>query len=132
MTALRRLVLRRPALAGFILAAALLMKVLIPAGFMPAPSGTIFIVQICSGYGAQTIAVPMPAKEDQGQGNHHGKDMPCAFSGLAAPSLAAADPILLVSAIAFIVIMTMRAAVVFTTAVPAFLRPPLRAPPATS
>lgn len=131
MTALRRLALYRPALAGFILAAALLMKVLVPAGFMPTTSGTMLIVQICSGYGAQTMAVPMPAKEDQRQGGHQGKEMPCAFSGLAAPSLAAADPVLLASAILFIMVMAVRAAMVFAAAPPAFLRPPLRGPPAT-
>ena len=70
MTALRRLFLRHRALAGWIVAAALLMKMLVPAGYMPAVSGNSMIIQICSGYGPMTMApktitMPIPGKESR-------------------------------------------------------------------
>src|SRR6478752_7235787 len=105
MTALRRHFLRHRALAGWIVAAALLMKLLIPAGYMPGMSGNSMIIQICSGYGPMTLNMPIPGKE-QGQDHQQSKaEMPCAFSGLSAPTLAAADPVLLALAILFVMVM---------------------------
>ena len=134
MTALRRHFLRHRALAGWIVAAALLMKLLVPAGYMPTLSGNSVIIQICSGYGPMTMAMPIPGKEDSsGQGDHQGKaEMPCAFSGLSAPSLAAADPQLLALAILFVIVMGARFIVPLPAASPAHLRPPLRGPPLPS
>lgn len=134
MNALRRHFLRHRALAGWIIAAALLMKVLVPAGYMPTVSGNSMIIQICSGYGPMTMAMPIPGKEDSsGQGDHQGKaEMPCAFSGLSAPSLAAADPLLLALAILFIMVAAIRVAIPVPASSPAYLRPPLRGPPATA
>lgn len=132
MTALRRHFLRHRALAGWIVAAALLMKLLIPAGYMPGMSGNSMIIQICSGYGPMTMTMPIPGKE-QGQDHQQSKaEMPCAFSGLSAPTLAAADPVLLALAILFVMVMGARFVVPLPAASPAHLRPPLRGPPATS
>lgn len=135
MTALRRHFLRHRALAGWIVATALLMKLLVPAGYMPAVSGNSVIIQICSGYGPMTMAMPMPmpGKQDHGQDHQQSKaEMPCAFSGLSAPTLAAADPVLLALAILFVMVVGARFVVPLPTASPAHLRPPLRGPPATS
>ena len=137
MTALRRHFLRHRALAGWIVAAALLMKLLVPAGYMPGMSGNSMIIQICSGYGPMTMApktmtMPIPGKE-QGQDHQQSKAaMPCAFSGLSAPTLAAADPVLLGLAILFVMVMGARFIVPLPAASPAHLRPPLRGPPLPS
>ena len=138
MTALRRLFLRHRALAGWIVAAALLMKLLVPAGYMPTMAGNSVIIQICSGYGPMTMAMampipgPIPGKE-QGQDHQQDKaEMPCAFSGLSAPTLAAADPILLALAILFVMVAGARFVVPLPARSPAHLRPPLRGPPLPS
>jgi len=109
------------------------MKVLVPAGFMPTMSGNTMIIQICSGYGPMIMAMPMPGKEDSGKGDRQNKaEMPCAFSGLSAPSLAAADPILLALAILFVMAAAIHVAIPLPASSPAYLRPPLRGPPATA
>jgi hypothetical protein len=131
VNALRRLVLRRPILAAWLVAMALMMKMLVPAGFMPSATGGFMTVQLCTGMGPQTVTMALPGKagEHDGQDQHGKVDQPCAFSGLAAPTLAAADAVLLAAAIAFIL------AAAFMPAAPpmavrrAFLRPPLRGPP---
>ena len=136
MTALRRHFLRHRALAGWIVAAALLMKLLVPAGYMPTMSGNSMIIQICSGYGPMTMAMPIPGPipgQDHGQDHQQGKaEMPCAFSGLSAPTLAAADPILLALAILFVMVAGTRFIVPRPARSPAHLRPPLRGPPLPS
>ncbi|CUS45336.1 MAG: DUF2946 family protein [Pseudomonadota bacterium] len=134
MTALRRHFLRHRLLAGWIVAAGLLMKLLVPAGYMPMASGGSIIIQICSGYGPMTMAMPIPGKEDQsGQDGQQGKaEMPCAYSGLSTPSLAAADPLLLALAVLFVMVAATRAAIPIPAAPPPHLRPPLRGPPATA
>lgn len=120
------------------LACALVMKILVPAGFMPVVSGGRVTIEICGGTApAQTVMAPMMAMamampgmaHHSGKSDHQEREMPCAFSGLTAPSLAAVDPVLLAIAIAFIVglVRHVRTAVPITAH--AYLRPPLRGPP---
>lgn len=130
MFALRHLILRNRALAVWFVAAALLMKILVPAGFMPTASGNTMIVQLCSGSGPQTMVVEIPGKTSSPDKAHGAADMPCAFSGLSAPSLAGADPALLVLAILFVFAVALHAPIATLAPLPAYLRPPLRGPPA--
>ena len=118
------------------LACALVMKILVPAGFMPVVSGGRVTVEICGGtVPVQTVMAPMMAMAMPGMAHHSGKsdhqerEMPCAFSGLTAPSLAAVDPVLLAIAIAFIVGLVFRVRTAVPIAAQAYLRPPLRGPP---
>lgn len=137
MSRLRSFVFQHALLAWLMVGAALAMKVLVPAGFMPVAekNGTI-TVRICSGTldGPMTMEMAMPGLPG-GKGDHHksGKaEMPCAFAGLAMPMLSGADPLLLVLAIALIMALASR---VLPPAVPrrsAYLRPPLRGPPITA
>lgn len=130
MTSLRLLLLRHRTIAAWLVASALLMKVLVPAGFMPVVSAGSITIELCSGYGPQKITIAMPGmNHQQHKPDHQGKEMPCAFSGLSAPSLAAADPLLLAVAIAFIIATVFRVATPSAARTPAFLRPPLRGPP---
>src|SRR3546814_17349534 len=71
---------------------------------MPTVSNGTILVQLCSGMGAQAIAIEVPGLGNQSdeKGQHKAADQPCAFSGLTAPGLAGADPILLAIAITLI------------------------------
>ncbi len=141
MLRLRRLLLTHNALAVLAICVALLMKALIPAGFMPAMVDGRFVIAVCSGTGP--VVAPPPMAGMPGMTAHHGghdrhseqhdnKPQPCAFAGLQAPSLAAADPVVLAIAVAFVLALGLRIVVAFPAALPAHLRPPLRGPPATA
>jgi len=128
---LRRFFRHHRAYAAWLIAAALFMKVVVPAGYMPVVSSGSIVLELCSGVGPEKMAMAMP-----GMAAHHGKtdhsskdDMPCGFSGHAPASMAATDPILLVLAIAFIVATLFRMPVSWPVRRASFLRPPLRGPP---
>lgn len=104
-----------------------------PAGYMPMFSGNVIMIELCSGYGPVKMTMAMPGMADHHDKNsEHGKsEMPCGFSGLSTPSLAGADPLLLVLAIAYIVATVFRSAPLTRVTLPTYLRPPLRGPPTT-
>lgn len=107
------------------------MKLLIPAGFMPMVADGRMVVRLCSGTGPMAMAVSgFGQNKTDHDSNHDKHEQPCAFSGLSAPSLAAADPALLALAILFVLAMGIRALALPATAAPPYLRPPLRGPPA--
>ena len=126
----RALLRNHPALLAALLFCTLLIRSLVPAGYMPeVASGTITLT-LCSGtMPAEPMTVAMP-------GMHHGDDhdgkpkaeQPCAFAGLAAPALGSTDTLLLAAALAFAFLVAI-APRPLRIAVPARLRPPLRAPP---
>ena len=133
MVTLRHHLLRHRLLAAWLVAAVLLMKVVVPVGYMASVSTGSITIELCSGYGPQKLVEAMPGMVHHPDNKRqHGKEMsPCAFSGLSAPSLAGADPLLLVIAIAFVLLTTFR--MVKRPALPgapSYLRPPLRGPPA--
>ncbi|HWK35538.1 DUF2946 family protein [Sphingomonas sp.] len=127
MTALRLFVRDHRVLAAWLVVLALAMKLAVPAGFMTSTQAGAITVEVCNGTGPMTIAIPgLPDKPaDPGT-----KEQPCAFSGLSAPSLAGADPVLLVAAIAFVFAYAIRRETPVAARAPAYLRPPLRGPPA--
>ncbi|WP_010545685.1 DUF2946 family protein [Sphingomonas elodea] len=130
MTALRRLLFDHRLLCGWLIAAALLMKAVLPAGFMPMASGGTIVLGFCSGYGPQKMAVTLPARGDGSDPAEHQKsEMPCAFAGLGMAGLAAVDPVLLVLAIAFVLALAIRTATAIPAVARVYLRPPLRGPP---
>lgn len=132
MTSLRHHILGRRRWAAALITLALLMKLLMPAGFMPSVSAGTITVELCTGTGPQTIVMAIPGDHEQDKQDGHGKtESPCVFAGLGAPSLAAADPVLIAIAIAFIVATVFRLAAAPAVASFAHLRPPLRGPPAT-
>jgi hypothetical protein len=130
---LRRLLMSNRPLAMAILVMALLMKLAVPAGFMPAMSDGKIVVGMCSSTGATTMAITIPGLKHGAPdgGEHPGKaEQPCAFAGLSAPSLAAVDPVLLTFAILFVLALGLRPLLLTAAHAPLYLRPPLRAPPA--
>lgn len=114
---------------------ALLVRLVVPAGFMPSFSTTAITITLCTGSSPSTQVIALP-----GHGNHrgdehrdHGKsEMPCGFSGLGAPGLSGADPIQIALAIAFICAAVFRVVTLRPFLPPTYLRPPLRGPPHTA
>ena len=131
MNALRQLFHCRRALAAWIVASALLMKIVVPAGFMPVFTGDGVTIALCTGVGPQSMSMAMPDMADHGKtkGDHAGKETPCGFGGLAFPSLAGADPLFLALAIAFIVTTAFRIEMRSAASPVEHLRPPSRGPP---
>ncbi|KQM41322.1 hypothetical protein [Sphingomonas sp. Leaf10] len=117
-------------LAVLLCAAALLLKLIVPTGYMLSVDHGRVAIMVCPG------TVPaQPVMHHGDMAGHHapadkGKgEMPCAFAGLSAAALGAIDPILLVTLVAFVLATGWRAVVQPLPARPAYLRPPLRGPP---
>lgn len=119
--------------AALLLAAAMLLRLLVPNGFMLDRADGVVALELCSGTGPMLMGGPAAAMPMH---HHDGKaakaDMPCAFSGVAADALGGIDPILYVALVAFVMAVAraavMRPALVRRT----HLRPPLRGPPLRS
>lgn len=133
MFAFRHLLAQRH-IAVLICAAALVLKLLVPTGYMLDSSHGRITVSICSGTGPATMMMEMPGMDhsmpDHNEKGHAKAEMPCAFSGLSAAMTGAIDPIQLAALIAFVMALGF---VVATPPAPSrhsYLRPPLRGPPA--
>ncbi|MXO66702.1 hypothetical protein [Altericroceibacterium endophyticum] len=107
------------------------MKIVIPTGFMPTMSNGQIVISVCSGMGPAKTVMTMPGLEHESESDAHRNkaEQPCAFAGLSAPSLAAADTLLLAAAILFVLALGMRSLVLPASKTPPYLRPPLRGPP---
>ena len=117
-------------------AATLLLKLLVPTGYMIGNEHGRMTIEVCSGVASQPMAVEMLGVHgdmpDHGKSKDHGKaEMPCAFSGLSAASLAAVDPIQLAAVIAFVMSAGLASLALPPPSRRAHLRPPLRGPPTT-
>jgi hypothetical protein len=133
MTALRAFFRKHAALAMLIVVAAIGLRALMPTGYMASASAGGMTIELCSGVAGQSIVVALPGAHHSDDGDH-GKgraDSPCAFSGLSGGALSAVDPFILAIAIAFVMATVFRQVVSVIAAPPAFLRPPLRGPPAS-
>lgn len=127
----RRFVLGHPRLAAALIALALAMKVVVPAGFMPVAAPGQLMVLVCTEFGPQHVAIDvpgMPAKSDDAAKT----DQPCAFGGLGLAWLPGADALLLAGALVFILALGFAAVVAPRLAPTPYLRPPLRGPPLTA
>ncbi len=135
MHLLRTLTGRNRAFAALLLALALAMKVLVPAGYMAMPGAQLLSVSICADAsgGAQLRQIALPMKgEPAPAGGEHGKAaVPCAFSALSMASLGGADAPLLALALAFVLAAGLFPAIPAPASAQAHLRPPLRGPPCT-
>ena len=135
MTALRCLVLRYRLLAMALMAAALCLRMIMPAGFMVTPEAKVLTVRICIDSldhdGIAQIAVPMKgtAGKTGSAGNTVGKGE-CAFSSLSMASVAGADIALLALALAYILLLGFASIPAPHPRRTSRLRPPLRGPPA--
>jgi hypothetical protein len=129
----RRLLAQRY-LAVLICAATLLLKLLVPTGYMIGSEHGRMTIELCSGVAGQSATMAMPGMHGDmpghGKSSDHGKaEMPCAFSGLSTASLGAVDPIQLTALIAFVLGVGLLPAVLPEIVRRGYLRPPLRGPP---
>jgi hypothetical protein len=135
MSVVRRLLAQRQ-LAVLICAATLLLKLLVPTGYMIASDHGRLAITICPGTAPVAMTTGMPGMHgdmpDHGKSKDHGKaEMPCAFSGLSAAALGAIDPIQLAALIAFVMATGFVGVVLPALSPLPYLRPPLRGPPAS-
>ncbi|WP_395329401.1 DUF2946 family protein [Novosphingobium sp. BL-8H] len=132
MGTLRHFFRARPELAALLLALALCLKAVVPAGYMPTTQGSTLTVELCSGStpgGKVTIALPTR----DGHANENASktmDHPCAFSSHAAAAIDTVLPALLAIALAFVFVAAILREPLALRAIRAQIRPPLRGPPA--
>jgi hypothetical protein len=133
MGIIRSFFLRYRALAFALIAFALALKAIVPAGYMVGSESKVLTIRICEDAKLSVqsqkrdIAIPM----EQSPLAKHGKsDSTCSFTSLSLDSLGGADPVLLVLALLFIVAAGFAALALPATRRADHLRPPLRGPPA--
>jgi hypothetical protein len=127
---LRSLLHTRWWLALLLLAAALAPRWAIPQGYM-VDAGKTLTVSICSptGHSAATVEIPIKGKQDKKAGDTAPS---CAFGTLGQGMLGGADPILLATALAFLIALGFAPCHAALLSQPAGIRPPSRAPPRTA
>jgi hypothetical protein len=118
MLATRRLLAQRY-FAVLFCAAALLLKLLVPTGYMIGSEHGRITIELCSGVAPNATTMAMPGTHgempDHGKAKDHDKaEMPCAFAGLSAATLGAIDPVQLVALIAFVMAIGLSPAVPLT------------------
>ena len=133
--AVRRLLAQR-SFALILCTAALLLRLLVPTGYMIGSEHGRVTIVLCSGVAAPPTAMAMPGMHGDmpghGKTQEHGKaESPCAFAGLSAAALGAVDPIQLAAAIVFVIAAGLSPVALPTIVRRSYLRPPLRGPPAT-
>ncbi|MBE2993718.1 hypothetical protein IFR23_17085 [Sphingomonas sp. CFBP 13603] len=138
MPAIRRLLAQRH-LAVLLCVAVLLLKLLVPTGYMIANDRAAITIVTCSGMTTEAMAMPgmgddmattKAAMPDHQPSTDHGKtEMPCAYAGLSAQILGAVDPVILLAALAVVATSALLAAPGATLQPHPYLRPPLRGPP---
>jgi hypothetical protein len=120
-------------LAAVLVALALCIRALMPAGYMLGHDVQTVTVQICadgiSGEHTQQIVIHQQG-DHKGADDHAKADGTCPWSGLAMASLGGADAMLLALALAFVLALGFAPVAATRPVQTPFLRPPLRGPPA--
>lgn len=134
MTRLRAFFQHRPLLAAWLVALTLLVKLLVPAGFMASINADGILVKLCTESGVQTVVLTANGQIKSPDAPEAGStaDAPCAFAGHGAPLLSGVAPALLALAIAFIMLSGLRVAPIAPLPQPFYLRPPAIGPPVTA
>lgn len=136
MTSLRAFSREYRGVATLLIALALAMKALVPAGYMLASQSKVLTVQVCAdaqgGHFTKQISLPLTGKSEDSQGKHGSASGICVFSSLAMASHSGADAPLLALALTFILALSFA-----PIHAPQLLRlhrarPPLRGPPASA
>ena len=134
MHMVRALIQNHRRLALLLILCALLVKALVPAGYMIGSNSKTLTVQLCAdGLGAKMtrqIEIPMESGSHNSKGNQSKADGSCAFSSLAMGGVAGADAALLALALVFILVLGFAPVTLPRASPRAQLRPPLRGPPA--
>lgn len=127
----RHLIERRPALAAWLLLAALALRLLAPPGFMPAASAHGMALVACPEWSdVAVVRSPHAGHHPTDRDSHTHAETSCAFAGLGQPTLAAGDPLPLALPIRSRWIVAALPRRVFRVVPAAHTRPPPHAPPA--
>lgn len=118
---------RRLAFGAVVLA--VLIKALIPAGYMLSDRAHVLTVTICSDASGQLATKQIEVPTD-GKSDHAKAEGTCAWGMLATAALGGADVLLLALALAFILALGLRPSRPASPSRGSYLRPPLRGPPA--
>jgi hypothetical protein len=128
---LRSSIRRHRGLAACLIALALAMKALVPAGYMVGSTAHVLTIEICADslgkHLTQTVLVPGESKPAE----HAKTDGTCNWGALGMAGLAGADLGLLALALAFILLLSTAPVRPVRERRSLHLRPPLRGPPAT-
>lgn len=126
--------LRHRALACLLVAAALCLKAVVPAGYMVGQGDKVLTVLVCDpgSQHAVTKQIAIPMKDDSGTDSNRQWQGDCAYNSLSMASTTGADPALLVLALAFILMLGFVPLPLPVRKRIAHLRPPLRGPPSFS
>lgn len=122
-------------LAALVLAAALLLRVAVPAGYMPVMSAHGVTLVLCPGQApvrarpAMHHAMPGMSHDMPDDSHHADYQNRCAFADLALPLIGGADAVLLAAAIAFVMARALRPARTLPPRPAPYLLPPSRGPP---
>jgi hypothetical protein len=120
-------------LASLLIAMAIAMKALVPAGYMLAPQVTVLTVTICADALGKRIthdiAVPKKAGHGEGSAEQSKGANTCSWSSLSMAALGGAAPELLALALAFVLALGFMPSAPSVARIASWLRPPLRAPP---
>ncbi len=132
MDGIRTFMLRHRGLAALLLAAALCLKALVPAGYMIDSGTSVLTLTICDAQGGNVrqIAVPIHGEntQDDGQAASGG----CPYATLSMHALGGADPIQLAAALAFLLLLGFAPLIAPALRRSRYATPPLRGPPATA
>ena len=117
-----------------LMTATLLLKLLVPSGYMIASEHGRMTIELCSGVVTVPSEIGMPGMHSGVPGHgktqdHERTEMPCAFAGLSTASLGAIDPVQLSALIAFVIAMGLSECTLPSSIRRDHIRPPLRGPP---
>lgn len=128
----RGLILSHRWCAAALIALALAMKLVVPAGYMPVERGGTITVMVCTGMGQQQVEIGVPGIPAKPDGASRVAGQPCAFAGLGLDMLPGVDPVLLAGALAFILALGFVGVAVVRVDRARQLWPPMRGPPLIS
>lgn len=130
MSLMRTILLRHRIIAFAVIALALAMKALVPAGYTVDSASKALTIRVCAdaqiSSTVRDILIPMKSEP---AGKHSKAEGVCPYSALSFAGLAGADPIQLALALLFILAMGFTELVLPAPRRIAHLRPPLRGPP---
>lgn len=128
---LRQFFRDRPALSALLLAAALCLKIVLPAGYMPSASGGDVVVALCSSAApaGETVTIRIPGKAGQDDMSGSAKHS-CAFAPLAAAALDSVPPAIVLAALLFVFVAAILGRTLALRPLDAQVRPPSQGPPA--
>lgn len=134
MRSLRSALLKHHVLAVTIGLAGMILRLAVPAGFMPVLHHGQLSLAICSSYGDSAARSAFQAPSPMSGMGHPGEGEPkaggsCAFSDLALPLIGGVDPIQLVAAARFIIAAPIFSRALLPPGAVWRLRPPPRGPP---